>query len=61
SGIDFAVKESARRPGDPPILIADNNKILSHLNWRPRFNNLAIICKTALEWEKTCSKLKVRL
>jgi UDP-glucose 4-epimerase len=52
SGVDFTVKESARRPGDPPTLIADNNKILRHLNWRPQFNNIAFICKTALDWEK---------
>jgi len=52
SGIDFNVKESARRPGDPPILVADNNKILKNLNWSPQFNDLAFICKTALEWEK---------
>jgi UDP-glucose 4-epimerase len=52
SGIDFTTKELARRPGDPPILIADNKKILRDLNWRPQFNRLAFICKTALEWEK---------
>lgn len=52
SGIDFTTKELARRPGDPPILIADNKKILRDLNWRPQFNRLAFICKTALEWEE---------
>ena len=52
SGVDFTVRESERRPGDPPIVIADNNKILEHLNWHPQFNDLAFICKTALEWEK---------
>jgi len=52
SGIDFTTKEVARRHGDPPALIADNSKILSHLNWSPRFDDLAFICKTALDWEK---------
>lgn len=52
SGIDFTTKELARRSGDPPILIADNNRILRHLSWKPKFNDLAFICKTALEWEK---------
>jgi UDP-glucose 4-epimerase len=52
SGIDFTTEEAARRPGDPPILIADPRKILRHLRWKPQFNNLTLICKTALEWEK---------
>jgi len=52
SGIDFTTEEAARRPGDPPILVADTSKILRHLRWKPQFNNLTLICKTALEWEK---------
>ena len=52
SGVDFPVREAPRRPGDPPMLIADNTKILSHFRWRPQCDDLALICKTALEWEK---------
>ena len=52
SGIDFTTEEAARRPGDPPILVADTRKILRQLSWKPHFNNLTLICKTALEWEK---------
>lgn len=52
SGVDFPTQETARRPGDPPVLVADNRKILRHLNWKPQFDNLAFICETALEWEK---------
>lgn len=52
SGVDFPVREAPRRPGDPPILIADNTKVLKHLHWRPQCDDLALICKTALEWEK---------
>ena len=52
SGIDFTTEEAARRPGDPPILVADTRKILRQLSWKPQFNNLTLICKTALEWEK---------
>ena len=52
SGVDFPVREAPRRPGDPPILIADNTKILRHLHWRPQCDDLALICKTALAWEK---------
>ena len=52
SGVDFDVKLEARRLGDPAELIADNKKILNSLNWMPKSNDLELICKTALEWEK---------
>jgi UDP-glucose 4-epimerase len=52
SGVDLPVKEGKRRPGDASILIADNTKALQHLHWRPQCHDLALICKTALEWEK---------
>lgn len=52
SGSAFTTEEAARRPGDPPILVADTRKILRQLSWKPQFNNLSLICKTALEWEK---------
>jgi len=52
SGVDFDVKLEARRPGDPAELIADNKKILDSLNWMPKYNDLELICKTALAWER---------
>jgi len=52
SGMDFTTREAPRRAGDPPILVADNSKILRHLSWKLQFNSLSLICKTALEWEK---------
>jgi len=52
SGVDFKVEYTGRREGDTAILIADNNKILYNLNWRPRYDDLKLICKTALDWEK---------
>ena len=57
SGNNFPIKEQSRRPGDPPTLIADNSKILRHLSWRPQLNNLAFICRTALEWEKKIAEV----
>jgi UDP-glucose 4-epimerase len=52
SGVDFKVEYTGRREGDPAILIADNSKILNNLNWKPQHDDLKLICKTALEWEK---------
>jgi len=49
---DFEVEIAPRRAGDPALLIADSNKIKSKMNWKPKYNSLELICKTAYEWEK---------
>jgi UDP-glucose 4-epimerase len=51
SGISFNIEKGQRREGDPPILIAKSDKIKSLLNWKPRYDNLQTIVKTALDWE----------
>jgi len=52
SGVDFPVNESARRPGDPAVLVAGNRQIRRALGWRPRYDDLRFICRTAYEWER---------
>jgi len=52
SGRDFPVNIRARRPGDPPHLIANTDKIRNLMEWVPRYNNLETICKSAIDWEK---------
>lgn len=52
SGVDFPVREAPRRAGDPDRLIADNARILATLDWRPRHDDLAVICRTAYQWEQ---------
>ncbi len=52
SGVDFTVREADRRPGDPPALVADATRIQKVLGWKPRKDDLKLICKTAYEWEK---------
>ena len=52
SGVDFSVQSTARREGDPPVLVADNSLIKQVLNWNPAYDNLEYIVKTAWEWEK---------
>jgi UDP-glucose 4-epimerase len=52
SGYDFPVEVSARRPGDPPALVANVERIHAALPWRPRFQNLDTIVSHALAWEK---------
>lgn len=51
SGVDFSVEMANRRAGDPSVLIADNAKIKSFTEWKPRFDSLEMICKSAYEWE----------
>jgi UDP-glucose 4-epimerase len=51
SGIDFKVIECKRRIGDPQKVIADPSKIKNKLNWKPKKNDLELICKSAYLWE----------
>ncbi|MGC1094105.1 MAG: UDP-glucose 4-epimerase GalE, partial [Pseudolabrys sp.] len=52
SGRDFSVDIAGRRPGDPPSLVANVDRIRGLLPWRPRFQNLDTIVAHALSWEK---------
>ena len=45
-------KIGPRRPGDSKMVVADPFKFNKTLNWKPKFNNLEYILKTAYEWEK---------
>ncbi|MCB2098002.1 MAG: UDP-glucose 4-epimerase, partial [Parvularculaceae bacterium] len=40
-----------RRPGDPAQLIADTAAIRTELDWRPRYDEIDFIVKTAIDWE----------
>jgi UDP-glucose 4-epimerase len=52
SGIDFTVRQSPRRAGDPPAIVAGADKVRSLLGWRPRYDDLNGIVKNALDWEQ---------
>ena len=52
SGVDFNVKISGRRAGDPASLVAGAERIQSTLGWTPRYNDLATIVAQALNWER---------
>jgi UDP-glucose-4-epimerase GalE len=47
-GIPFEV--TARRPGDPAVLVASNAKARRLLGWQPRFADLEQILATAWNW-----------
>lgn len=52
SGVDFIAEPVDRRAGDPSLLISNNQKILNTLEWKPKYDDLELICKSAYEWEK---------
>ena len=52
SGRAFEVRYAARRPGDPPALVAASGKIRSALGWQPQHDDLDRIVAQALEWER---------
>lgn len=53
SGVDFAVEERPRRAGDAVAVWADPAKVKKALGWKPKYEDLDLICRTAYEWEKS--------
>ena len=39
-----------RRPGDPAVLVASSEKIMSELGWNPKYPDLKTIIETAWNW-----------
>lgn len=44
------VVHSARRPGDPPVLVADARRAVATLGWQPRYRGIDEIIRTAWSW-----------
>lgn len=41
-----------RRPGDPPVLVANSNKARTTLGWQPKHTELKSIVESALNWHR---------
>jgi UDP-glucose 4-epimerase len=52
SGVNFKVNVAGRRAGDPAAIIAQADLIRRELGWRPQRDNLDMIVKQALDWER---------
>jgi UDP-glucose 4-epimerase len=52
SGVDFAVRQADRRPGDPAQIVAAAGEIRERLGWRPELDDLETIVDHALRWER---------
>lgn len=50
TGRRFNVVEAARRPGDPPTLVASCGKAMELLGWKPEHSDLEEIVGTAWRW-----------
>lgn len=49
-GHPVPVREAARRPGDPPALLADARQARELLGWEPRFPSLETMVRGAWNW-----------
>ncbi len=49
---NLKIVEMPRRKGDLVKIIALNNNLNKFIKWRPKFNNLKIMVKSSLKWEK---------
>ncbi len=52
TGRDFPVESAPRRPGDPPVLVADSTCARRRLGWRPQYAELDDIVAHAWAWEQ---------
>ena len=51
TGVDFPVEVAERRPGDPPVLVADSTRLKERTGWTPRHDDLEFIIRSAWTWE----------
>jgi UDP-glucose 4-epimerase len=59
SGVNFDVRLSPRRPGDPAAIVAGSQKIRDALGWQPRNDDLDEIVGHALAWEDQLARFKI--
>ena len=52
TGRDFKVIEAERRPGDPPVLVAESARARYVLRWLPEYADLETIIAHAWAWEQ---------
>ena len=52
TGGTIKFKYGKRRLGDAENLVADTSKLHQYIDWAPKYNDLSIIIKTAINWER---------
>jgi UDP-glucose 4-epimerase len=53
TGVNIKAEETPRRPGDPAVVMSKAEKIGRVLGWKPKYDDLDLIIKSAYEWEKS--------
>lgn len=53
-GAELPMTIAERRLGDPAAIVADSSKLRNELRWTPKYDDLAVIVRTAMAWEKRC-------
>lgn len=52
TGVNIKINYADRRPGDAASLTAKVDRIHSIIGWKPKYDDLGLIIKSAYEWEK---------
>jgi len=52
TGHEIPAQEVARRPGDPPMLYANSDKLREKLGWQPRYLDVRQTIQTAWDWHR---------
>jgi len=52
-------RETARRPGDPPMLVADPSLAAERLDWRAQHSDLGTIIRTAFAWHESRARRQI--
>jgi len=52
TGVKIKIEQAPRRAGDPAVVMSKAEKIGRVLGWKPKYDDLDLIIKSAYEWEK---------
>ena len=52
AGVTLNIRTAPRRPGDAVTLVADSSRIKERFGWQPAHDDLGVIVRTALDWER---------
>jgi UDP-glucose 4-epimerase len=55
-GRDFDVRMGERRPGDATAVVANSDRARQELGWKPQRDDLDLIVRDALNWERLLTK-----
>ena len=53
---NITINYKKKRKGEIAISYSNNNKLKKLIKWKPKFNNLKLMVKSSLVWEKNLKK-----